>query len=194
MSLRAVSPLAAIALTLAALACEMPVPQAPLSQPTTQDPDALCGAAVRVFTRKGWHPSNTCDTEARTVETANVGFNELGWGEDAQGVASFRAIVSSGQIEVGATCSRTEDGKVVAQVDCPAAMEQTKQSLAGDIVSESHTMAGAKRVRDQPPSSTAPSPVGAGCSKDTDCKGNRVCTKGECVDPAPAVGSPPPGG
>ena len=47
-----------------------------------------------------------------------------------------------------------------------------------------------KRVEDVPPASGAPRlpppqpPAAAGgCSFDTQCKGDRVCQKGECVDP-----------
>jgi hypothetical protein len=183
-----------VAASVLLLACELPVPQVPLSQATTEDPDALCGAAVRVFTRKGWKPSNTCNTEARTVETGGVGYRELGWGEDAQGTASFRAIVSSGQFEVGATCSRTDEAKVVTQVDCPAATQQTKQALANDIINESHTMAGARRVRDQPLAGGTPAPAGNGCTKDTDCKETRICSSGACIDPGGVAPSPGPQG
>jgi hypothetical protein len=36
-----------------------------------------------------------------------------------------------------------------------------------------------------PPVAGPPSapPAGSGCSKDTDCKGDRVCSRGQCVDP-----------
>jgi hypothetical protein len=35
----------------------------------------------------------------------------------------------------------------------------------------------------------------AGCAKDTDCKGNRVCSAGQCIEsaPSPEAGGPPPG-
>ncbi len=38
-----------------------------------------------------------------------------------------------------------------------------------------------------------PSLAVAGCEKDTDCKGDRICDQGECVDPAPgpSAGVPP---
>lgn len=35
-----------------------------------------------------------------------------------------------------------------------------------------------------PPPAPAPA-VPAGCAKDTDCKGDRICTNGACVDPPP---------
>jgi hypothetical protein len=31
---------------------------------------------------------------------------------------------------------------------------------------------------------TAAAPSGSGCSKDIDCKGDRVCVQGQCADPA----------
>jgi hypothetical protein len=34
------------------------------------------------------------------------------------------------------------------------------------------------------PTPTAATPSGTGCSKDTDCKGDRVCVQGQCADPA----------
>jgi hypothetical protein len=34
--------------------------------------------------------------------------------------------------------------------------------------------------------------IAAGCSKDTDCKGDRVCVQGQCADPKAAPGSPAP--
>jgi hypothetical protein len=44
--------------------------------------------------------------------------------------------------------------------------------------------------------SSASSPTtptsGAGCSKDTDCKGDRICVQGQCADPKAAAGAPTP--
>ena len=40
------------------------------------------------------------------------------------------------------------------------------------------------------PSPAAPPPA-AGCGKDTDCKGDRICVKGECVEPSPTRGGNP---
>lgn len=41
-----------------------------------------------------------------------------------------------------------------------------------------------------PGSQVGPTPTAPGCGKDTDCKGDRICEKGECVDPRPR-GEPP---
>lgn len=38
----------------------------------------------------------------------------------------------------------------------------------------------------------APAPSTAGCTYDTQCKGDRICVKSECVDPTPASGTPQP--
>jgi hypothetical protein len=40
--------------------------------------------------------------------------------------------------------------------------------------------------------SPPPPSTGAGCSKDTDCKGDRVCVQGQCADPKAASGPPAP--
>lgn len=34
-----------------------------------------------------------------------------------------------------------------------------------------------------PPTSAAPSPATGGCTKDSDCKGDRICERGQCVAP-----------
>jgi hypothetical protein len=36
-----------------------------------------------------------------------------------------------------------------------------------------------------PAPATSATPCLTGCGKDTDCKGDRICVKGECVDPPP---------
>ena len=167
----------------------------PLSQPTSEDPDALCGAAIRVFLRKGWHPTNTCDSEARTVESSTVLYKDLGWSDGGNGTrtgSSVRVIVSTGRIEIGVSCMPLDDnGKPAAAIGCPLQSQELKNALAQEIIQESHSVAGAKRVRDQPPA-PAPAPPAGGCTKDTDCKGDRVCQRGECVDPTPTPTPAPP--
>jgi len=183
MKRRMMAALVLLAPALALSGCGPMAPPMPLSQPTTEDPDALCGAAVRVFIRKGWRTTNTCDTEARTVETSIVTFRELHWDDGGSGVGSagtFRVIVSRGRFEIGVSCSRIDDGKITSDAPCPMESVSFKQTLANEILTESRSVAGAKRVRDQAP---APAPTTSGCTKDTDCKGDRVCTNGACVDP-----------
>jgi hypothetical protein len=34
-----------------------------------------------------------------------------------------------------------------------------------------------------PPAGAAPTPVAQGCTKDVDCKGERICDLGRCVSP-----------
>ncbi len=168
--------------------CAPPPPAAPASVATTEDPDALCGAAIRVFTRHGWHPSSTCETEARTVETGNIGFQQLHWndgGDGSMSVGALRVIVSRGQFEIAASCHRVDEGKVVEDATCPGESEQTKQEVTQEILSEAQSVAGARRVRDQAPPPAAA--AASGCTKDTDCKGDRVCNNGACVDPAPKM-------
>jgi hypothetical protein len=43
---------------------------------------------------------------------------------------------------------------------------------------------------DVPASAATKAPAEAGCHYDTQCKGDRVCVKGECVDASPAAASP----
>jgi hypothetical protein len=40
------------------------------------------------------------------------------------------------------------------------------------------------------PAAAAPAAAEAGCQYDTQCKGDRVCVSGECVDPAPSTAVP----
>jgi hypothetical protein len=40
-------------------------------------------------------------------------------------------------------------------------------------------------VAGEEPRGAATAPAAAGCAKDTDCKGDRICVKRECVDPPP---------
>jgi ankyrin repeat protein len=57
---------------------------------------------------------------------------------------------------------------------------------ARDVVKEAkRPPATAPAPRPAPPATApaAPPPAPAGCGKDTDCKGDRVCVKGECVEP-----------
>jgi len=80
-----------------------------------------------------------------------------------------------------------------APTDCSAYLELaedptavTKDRLLSEILAESRLVAGARRTREQTaaPSGPALPPAEApGCTKDTDCKGSRICAKGECVDP-----------
>ena len=42
------------------------------------------------------------------------------------------------------------------------------------------------------PAAVAPPPAAGGCTKDTDCKGDRLCQAGQCVFAQPAAASAPP--
>ena len=60
------------------------------------------------------------------------------------------------------------------------------------------SLSGCSGGADEEVASSIPLPAARGCQRDTDCKGNRVCTKGECQEPAQAASTtlstatPPP--
>ncbi len=183
---------------LAAVASDNPKPpDTALTVNTREDPDALCAAAERVFLRKGWGiQSDTCNTEGRAVVSGGVSFKDLELGADTNMTASFRVIVSTGKLEIATSCARVVEGKVQPNETCSADVTPKKDALAQEIVNESHSVAGGKRVRGGAGEASAPAPAPgtAGCTKDVDCKGDRVCSRGECVDPPgpPAPTAPTP--
>jgi hypothetical protein len=181
---------------LAALASDAPKPpDTAVSVKTTEDPDALCAAAERVFLRRGWGlQSDTCATEARAVVSSGVAFKDLDLGADTNMTASFRVIVSSGRLEIATSCNRVSEGKVLPSEDCPATIGPKKDALVQEIVSESHSVAGGKRVRGGAGQPAPDAPPQTGCTKDVDCKGDRVCSRGECVDPSPGPAAGPDAG
>jgi hypothetical protein len=100
-----------------------------------------------------------------------VGSNAVGWG-DAR-FENYRVVRESAQrisrlliAELQAAAA----GAPAAVVPAPVAPPEEE---AAPVASASAPAAA--------PSSTPPSP--GGCSKDTDCKGDRVCDRGNCVAP-----------
>ena len=183
-----------------AIGCMPPQPpDTPLTTNTEEDPDALCAGAERVFLRHALPlRSDTCATEARVLVSDYVSFERLkliAQNEDAARVhKSFSVIISRKTVEISATCATLQgEGKMSPPVDCSAHYETTqdpsaitKDRLLKEILAESRLVAGARRTREQsstPSGAALPPPAASGCSKDTDCKGDRVCVKGECADP-----------
>jgi hypothetical protein len=84
--------------------------------------------------------------------------------------------------EAQAKCDRLMGVKpaVAAPAPPPAAVEAAAPAVAAPAVVATPAVVG-----------TPAAPCLTGCGKDTDCKGERICAKGECVDP-PAKRSPPP--
>lgn len=74
-------------------------------------------------------------------------------------------------------CSAVASGNNTEQVNC-------KEAVADEKGPSPAAAAAAPAV-----STPAAAPVQSGCQYDAQCKGDRVCVKGECVDPAPT--SPP---
>lgn len=74
-------------------------------------------------------------------------------------------------------CSAVATGNNTEQVSCRAAVEGDKPA-AQDAQSAT------------PPVAAKASAEAAGCNFDTQCKGERICVKGECVEPAPAGSAP----
>ena len=184
-----------------AIGCMPPQPpDTPLTTNTEEDPDALCAGAERVFLRHALPlRSDTCATEARVIVTDFASFERLKlitpYENAAQVHKSFSVIISRKTVEISAICATGEgDGKLSPPGDCSAHYATTrdpsaitKDRLLNEIMAESRLVAGARRTREQsstPSGAALPSPAASGCSKDTDCKGDRVCVKGECADPA----------
>lgn len=194
---------AAVVSSILFLGCVPPrAPETPITTNTEEDPDALCAGAERVFLRHAIHlQSDTCATEARALVTEYVSFDRLKiahpQGNGGYYHKAFSIIISRGTIEVSASCASLSDKQMSPPNDCSTFYESaqdptavTKDSLLKEILAEARLVAGAKRVREQ--STTAAPAVtpersqpatGAGCSKDADCKGARICVKTECVDP-----------
>jgi hypothetical protein len=51
------------------------------------------------------------------------------------------------------------------------------------VVGVAYNCAAAKPAHPAPPTTTPPPAAPAGCAKDTDCKGDRICQAGACTDP-----------
>jgi len=176
------------------LACLAPAPayQA-LRYPATEDPDALYAAAIRVFLRRGLGFQSS-DPQARAILTKwfkveSVGLKaqtEKGFFEITD--VQFRILVSNGIVEIFTDCGHANDSGVVDNDHrCeanqrPYGLADVERQLAAEIVNESHsvTTGQAVRVVGAPP----PPPSLPGCTKDTDCKGDRICVHGGCAAPA----------
>src|SRR5688500_14583045 len=76
-------------------------------------------------------------------------------------------------------CSAVATGNNTEQVSCRAAVEGEKTTAQND------------QGATAPVAAKAP-PEADGCNFDTQCKGERICVKGECVEPAAAGSAPAP--
>ena len=90
----------------------------------------------------------------------------------ARGVTVRKVSTTGGQIGQATGFLQTSDGSV--NVSFHFSQETEGWRITGV------TLAGSPALSREPvPQRPAP----AGCGKDTDCKGNRICVKGECVAP-----------
>lgn len=79
-----------------------------------------------------------------------------------------------------------EEGCLKAVADAPIAANETEAAVFTAVSALVEQLVGKTtgEVQPAPLSAPAQAPAATGCVKDTDCKGERVCAKGECVEPA----------
>ena len=77
-------------------------------------------------------------------------------------------------------CLKAASDAMLQGADTETAVFTAVSSLVEQLIGKT-----ANAVPLAAPTAPAQAQAAAGCAKDTDCKGERVCVKGECVEPAP---------
>lgn len=70
-------------------------------------------------------------------------------------------------------CSAVSTGKDSEQISCRQAVVKSSAATAPSAAASGATSGGA----------AAPAEAAGGCQYDTQCKGERICKAGQCVDP-----------
>jgi len=167
-----------------------------------QDPNALYDATLRVLHRKGLRIMSA-DRNTREVRTRWFRFHELGLvpgadGEDYAG--SFRVTIRGDAVEVFTSCDWMNDldrlsrPQACGEGERPDGIHDKEVELAINIIDESRVVTARAITEVQPaprPLPHPPEPPAPGCTRDTECKGDRVCIDGGCVD-SPEPISPEP--
>lgn len=105
-----------------------------------------------------------CAEKDIVIKDDQMGWNTRTWTAECHGKRFY--------------CSAVQTGKEQSQISC-------KEEPAAAAV--------ASAPQPQPTVPAAPTPPPAeGCKFDTQCKGDRVCQKGECVDPVKTPVDPAP--
>lgn len=173
----------AVALAAASLCgCVDWVPYAgPKDVTASEPPDALYGAAVRVFVRRGWG-FQARDPVARTIETSWIKYDGM------KGVVlSHRIMVDRGHVQIFSSCMSSELGGPCKDGHRPAGTQEAEERVVAEIVAEARLMSASDRSAPPP----SPKPVRSGesakecvsvCGKDRDsCQ--RGCAKStKCLD------------
>jgi hypothetical protein len=174
-------------------------PYTPLSRGVRgEDPDAVYAAALRVLERKGWGIEYT-DSYLHEVRTAWFPFRDIGLSTGSTPNYSYSAAwkvkIAGGRIQVFTDCYWTIDLEPHRVERCPdderpEGLRERELELAADILDEAHAPAAPAALRGPSATSTttapprsSPTPVLMGCASDVECKGDRLCQGGECVDP-----------
>jgi hypothetical protein len=107
----------------------------PTQVPVAEDPDALYGASVRVFLKRGWGFQSR-DASARAIETKWISWSKhrAQWYE-----ASFRVITYEGRISVFTNCRLNDNGLEITECPKntrPEGISEFEQKLIAEIVEE----------------------------------------------------------
>jgi hypothetical protein len=185
---------------LAGASCAPMAPYTPLARGIRgEDPDAVYAAAVRVLERKGWGIL-FADRYLREVRTNWFPFRDIGLGAAGAGEYSgaWQVKIAGGRIQVFTACYRTGDSEPLHRVEMcppderPEGLRERELELAADILDEAHAPAApvtagvaSSTPYDVPNEATQSPPpdAAAGCARDIECKGDRICQRGECTDP-----------
>jgi hypothetical protein len=149
-----------------------------------EDPDAVYDAAVHVLARKGWGIL-VADPGSHEIRTQWFPFRDIGLtlGPEGDYAAQWRVRIAQDRIEVFTGCSWISDwDRTTRPEPCPEGarpegLRERELELAADILDEARTPRTVGGI-----GTGAASPA-VGCSRDIECKNERICRDGRCVDP-----------
>lgn len=165
---------------LGSLSCAHLAPYTPLTRGTRGlEANGVYQATLRVFARNGW-PLESSSAERRQVRSQPMAFGRLGLTSgmlvDDYG-ASVAVKVTEGAIEVSTDCEWTPeaerlngDAAPCGDGQRPEGLHERELDLVSDILDEAAAPLEGRGA--------------AGCTRDVECKGDRICAAGRCADPA----------
>ena len=132
------------------------------------------------------HPVEcTTSRAAPVLDTLCGGYFVLNGAVLAGGAGNYEQSARTGGIVISAAlaalCIASAANGYVGAARCEHVKDQNALCMSG-------SMAACTALRPDwrpPPGGMSAPPADAGCTKDTDCKGDRVCDRGACVSPTP---------